>query len=260
MRSCNPNPKISEKFDGVLTPGGKWNGKIKLREDNLGLPLKIKKPTRFAIWNDLFHEDVSVGFTGKAFDIMELCPQHTFLILTKRPENMRWMLNTEGPVPMDIPLHFGRNSEPLKNIWLGVTAENQEQFDKRWHFLKQIPAAVKWISYEPALSPLILPNDFLVLGKRGWLVCGGESGHGARPMHPDYPRDIRDQCVSAEIPFFFKQWGEWAPWSQIGHRDWFRKRQLRIDGELFFRAGKKAIMNHQSGQRIEGQIWDQMPC
>lgn len=100
---------------------------------------------------------------------------------------------------------------PLRNLWLGITAENQQQFDERWEYLKQIPTAVIWICHGPALGPIVYPPDFLALGKRVWLVSEGESGPGARPSHPDYFRQDRDQCVEAGVPWFFKQWGNWCP-------------------------------------------------
>jgi protein gp37 len=226
MRSHQKNPKISGRFGGVLTPGGKWNGQIKLREDNLELPLHTKKPTRFAVWNDLFHDQVSIKFLCRVFDVIESCPQHTFLILTKRPENMRWMLSVEGPNPINTPLHF-KDGIPLKNVWLGVTAENQEQADKRIPILLQIPAAVRFVSVEPMLSELseinlrkysMQPNLYSAgdMAKKyaetqinrnylDWVICGGESGRKARPMHIDWVRKLRDDCVSAGVPIFIKQ-------------------------------------------------------
>lgn len=214
IRSHQKNPKMQAQYDGVTTPAGKWNGKIKLLEQNLELPLKRKKPTVWAIWNDLFiNRRLTYRNYINIFKIMTKCPQHIFIILTKRPENIMNVM--QGLI---VASYAGENVDLSENIWLGITAENQQMFDKRWAFLKQIPAAVYMISYEPALGPLVLPPDFLALGKRAWIVMGGESGPGARPMHPDYPRGVRDQCVEAGVSYFFKQWGEWAPANTINDK------------------------------------------
>jgi len=217
MRANNPNPKIRARYAGLTTPEGRWNGHIRLLEQDLDLPLRVKKPTVWAVWNDLFHPDVPDEFISKAFSIMECYPKHIFLVLTKRPERTLEVLQQQS--------WYG-SEKPSSNIWLGVTAENQEAADKRIPILLQIPAAVRFISVEPMLGPVNLTrtnyfgvNLNMLTGKYGmakgysalnWVICGGESGPNARPMHPDWARNLRDQCQAAGVPFFFKQWGEWA--------------------------------------------------
>ncbi|MDD2772742.1 MAG: phage Gp37/Gp68 family protein [Elusimicrobiales bacterium] len=200
-------------------------------------PEKWKEPQRIFVCSlsDFFHP-VPDDWRYEAFEVMSRAPQHTYMILTKRPAIMsRWM---------------GKISRLMRtnNIWLGVTAENQEQADKRIPLLLQIPAAVHFVSVEPMLGPVDLsrylagPNGNAIKCGCGWresesgivgatpehevclvctqnpqrfqpvrwVICGGESGPGARPMHPDWARSLRDQCAVARVPFFFKQWGEWT--------------------------------------------------
>ncbi len=158
---------------------------------------------------DLFHKDVPTSYIAQVFRMMEYCTQHIFLVLTKRPERMKQLIN--GVVT-------GWETEHRKHIWLGVTAENQEQADKRIPILLSVPAAVRFLSIEPMLEPLTLAGfdgvntyrpwlDKVAWGTPliNWVICGGESGPGARPMHPDWARSLRDECANAGVPFFLKQ-------------------------------------------------------
>jgi protein gp37 len=131
----------------------------------------------------------------KLWKLVEATPALQWLILTKRPEFAATM------IPQDI----------RERIWLGITAENQRYFDIRWRFVQQVWAKLYFVSYEPALGPLDLPADFLELGKRAWVIAGGESGRKARPWHPDWIRRIRDQCREAGVAFHLKQFGAWRP-------------------------------------------------
>lgn len=170
---------------------GRFKGKIRFHPDRLNIPLKTKKPTVFAIWSDLFHEDVSEEFIRDAFAVMGFEAQrHTYLVLTKRPERMA-----------KIVYYFLRH----ENIWLGTTVENQEQADKRIPELLRCRPFPLWLSIEPMLGPIEVPPD--TLEKVSQVILGGETGRGARPMHPDWVRSIRDQCEVAKVPFFFKGWG-----------------------------------------------------
>lgn len=262
--------------------------RVTLHPDRLGQPLRWKKPRRVFVCSmgDLFHHSLAYHYISAVFGVMAVCQQHTFIVLTKRPQIMKkyfdWLSYFGGSRAFQHPsnqlraccdaihqeMGYIHNSElfpsldthwPLPNVHLGVTAENQEMFDKRWAYLKQIPAAVYIISYEPALGPLVLPPDFLALGKRAWLVCGGESGPGARPMHPDWPRKVRDDCVAAGVPFFFKQQGEWGPdylnsaYSHLTATCPQNKITL-LDKQIMLKIGKKA-----AGRELDGQVWDQLP-
>lgn len=183
---------------------GKWNGQTHFAESQLKKPLKWKKPRMIFVssMGDLFHESVSFMDIRKVYDVIRKCPQHTFQILTKRPERMK-----------DFYLeYYGFQNE--SNIWLGVTAENQELANKRIPILLQIPAKVHFVSVEPMLSAVDLSlwfySIFLQLPYNDiidWVICGGESGSNARPINPDWVRNLRDQCQELSVPFFFKQWG-----------------------------------------------------
>ena len=209
--------------------------------------------------SDLFHEDVPDEFIDRVFAIMALCPQHTFQVLTKRPERMlEYFKSFDGPTAIQRAIetcawaanaalspdpmwsyHLESIPKGLRNVWLGVLIENQKAADERIPLLLQTPAAVRFVSYEPALGPVNFmgvrvdcnscPDGFHGIdaleghnapAKLDWVICGGESGPGARPMHPDWARSVRDQCKEAGVPFFFKQWGEWLPFTQdTPHKD-----------------------------------------
>lgn len=204
-----------------------WNGKTHLVKSALEKPLKRKKPTMYFVCSmgDLFHESVPFKWIDKVIHMMTQCPQHTFQILTKRPDIMQEYFTDENI-----------QSAP-DNVWLGITAENQEQADKRIPFLLNTPATVRFVSIEPMLGPVDLLKQYPV-GKGSvaygalldWVICGGESGRNARQMNPDWVRFISDQCKEVEIPFFFKQWGD------------------------FYKAGKK-----KAGSMLDGKEYKQFP-
>lgn len=257
----SPNVGVSGPLAGVVAKNsaGKlhWTGKVVLRHDRLAWPLRWKEPRKIFVpsHGDLFHEAVPDEFIDKVFAVMFLSPQHTFQLLTKQPERMlewfgrnkhRFQWDTEHPVAKeaynsyvdDTKRHrkaFERidwDSWPLPNVWLGVSVENQRWAERRIAALCQTPAAVRFVSYEPALGAVDLtrlellrpeppygPGAYLnaltglvsgpddVLPKLDQVIMGGESGPRARPMDPDWVRSTRDQCVDAGIAFFFKQWG-----------------------------------------------------
>jgi len=202
--------------------------RVTMHLDRLDQPLKWKKPRMVFVcsMSDLFHENVEPTFIQDTFWVMEKAPQHIFMVLTKRPDNMRKLLH----------VFYSGGHELPKNIWLGVTAENQARADERIPILLQIPAAVRFVSVEPMLGPvdleLYLPyvqhplreewhrngyhirrlNRGIQSNVLDWVICGGETGPGARPMCPDWVESILYQCKEAGIPFFFKSWGDWAPW------------------------------------------------
>lgn len=197
--------------------------RVTLHPDKLDEPFKWKKPRRVFVCSmgDLFHEDVSDEFIMKVFDIMHQNPQHTFMVLTKRPERMQDLIDGMiydgfwGPIP--------------SHIWLGVTAENQQRADERIPILLQIPAAVRFVSVEPMLGPIRLQRDWLMCPggaeyghgmsltrvhaggccdrhpRIHWVICGSESGPNHRKTKIEWIRDLREQCISANVPFFLKQ-------------------------------------------------------
>ena len=146
---------------------------------------------------DLFGRFVTDEMLDEVFAIMARCPQHTFQPLTKRPERACAYLTSRLP-------------KPLPNVWMGTTTENDVEYHRRWPHLAATPAYRRFVSCEPVLGP-IGNLAFGGFGLPDWVICGGESGPHARPMQPAWAEALRDQCAVAGIPFFFKQWGEWAP-------------------------------------------------
>lgn len=217
MRQAHRHANRGGAYEGLtkLTNGGPvWTGAVRLVPELLGLPLRWRAARRIFVnsMSDLFQEAVPYAFIDQVWGTMAAAPQHVFQILTKRPERMRDYL-------LDRLRVGGIIAQPLSNVWLGVSAEDQKAADERIPFLLETPAAVRWISAEPLLGPITLErpivNDDALrervwLEELGWVVAGGESGPGARPMHPDWARSLRDQCVAADVAFFFKQWGSWA--------------------------------------------------
>lgn len=220
-------PKAPRHFDVTLHP------------DRLDDIAKRKKPTTYFVvsMGDLFHEDVPTHYIGAVFELMRYAVQHTFQILTKRPTRMLELVSGRGPLFREVNLPW-----PLPNVWLGITAENQATADERIPLLLQTPAALRFVSCEPLLGPVDLhqylglyqeayivtdwvdigagpvPVDRLGLpGYRrhdgcglDWVIVGGESGPGARPMHRAWAQDLVRQCKTADVPVFVKQMGTWA--------------------------------------------------
>ena len=226
-----------------------------IHEEELRKPLAWTKPCRVFVnsMSDLFHEDVPFIFIDTVFATMAICPNITFQILTKRPERMlEWSKQYDGPV------------FPLPNVWLGVSCEDQATADERIPLLIQVPAAVRFLSCEPLLGHINFldcikwikpehgPHQY---PKIGWVITGGESGHHARPMHPEWVRSIRDQCQVANVPFFFKQWGEFFP---VEHSmlipEKHRTKMPSAQWTDFIKYGKKV-----TGHLLDGKEYFQFP-
>ncbi|WP_298814706.1 phage Gp37/Gp68 family protein [uncultured Sphingomonas sp.] len=195
--------RFSERFRGV--PGHPFeNGfDLTLRPERLQQPLAWKRPRMIFVnsMSDLFHKDVPRVFVDQVFDSMEAAHWHVFQVLTKRSSIMRDYLRRRY-----------RATTPPAHIWLGVSVENDRARSRIEH-LRQAPAAVRFLSIEPLIGP-VGPME---LGGIHWVIAGGESGPGARPMHIDWARDVRDQCSAQNVAFFFKQWGGIRP--KTGGRD-----------------------------------------
>lgn len=240
MRQHQTNPKIKAMYGGLTTPAGAFNGTVRCNEHLLDLPMHTRKPTTWAIWDDLFHESVPFEFIDRAMAAMALCSWHTFLVLTKRPERMleyytRLLPSGKnliieaseklvGRIKTDWFLRIGGPRWPIPNIWLGTTVENQAMADARIPLLLQCPAAGRYVSLEPLLGEIDL-SDYMAVYKDDagrWnldaddriasgnmseislVIAGGETGPGARPYNPDWLRSARDQCTAADVPFFLK--------------------------------------------------------
>ena len=186
---------------------------VRCHPDRLEQPLHWKKPARVFVnsMSDLFHDDVPFEFVEDVFNIMARTPEHTYQILTKRPQRMADFINAYNPEDL-APL-------PLPNVWLGVSVENQQAADERIPWLLKTPAAVRFLSCEPLLSFV----DLEIAGATGrgirsgagpysfglvdWVIAGGESGPNARPMKTGWVQNLRSQCAAAGVPFFMKQLG-----------------------------------------------------
>ena len=163
--------------------------RLTLQPAALEAPLRWRRPRMIFVnsMSDLFHKDVGLGFTRRVFDVMNRCPQHTFQVLTKRPE---------------IAARLAPHLSWTPNIWLGTSIENAQVLH-RIDSLCAVPACLRFLSLEPLLGPI--PR--LPLAGVGWVIVGGESGPGSREMKAEWARQIRDQCLRKGVPFFFKQWG-----------------------------------------------------
>jgi protein gp37 len=234
---------LGQPYQGLAimrSDGPHWTGEVAFADRHLEDPIRWRNPRRVFVnsMSDLFHEKVEEEWIEEIFAVMAVAKRHTFQILTKRPERMRQFCDDttdegiqrwaciEGraqrlyaklhPKEKDVDLWLAVHS-PLENVWLGVSVEDQKTADERIPLLLETQAAVRWVSYEPALGPVSIPyflrtvsTAYAHLPSLDWLVCGGESGPNARPMHPNWARSVRDQCASASVPFHFKQWGEWV--------------------------------------------------
>lgn len=312
-----------QNFEGLIAKGGQWNGHIKLHSHKLDEPWRWVRPRRVFVnsMSDLFHENVPFEFIATVFAVMSVTTRHTYQVLTKRParmleffhwlndgmaldHNSHWVI---GDNQTDHLFQFLHAHEiqwepctkkrggydncgptfPYENVWLGVSVENQETADERIDLLSQCPAKVRFISAEPLLGPISI-TQWPLQGRHGWpglnwVICGGESGPGARPMHPDWARSLRDQCQAAGVPFFFKQWGEWLGCDQFDlaieidddpeisrfdHREWGDGKWAEPwrpmwcdwqDGNIdaanaVIRIGKK-----RAGRLLDGREWNEMP-
>ncbi len=182
-----------------------WTGEVRLHPDLLEQPRHWRKPRRIFVCStgDLFHPDVPASFIDQVWEMMAACPQHTFIVLTRRPEHIAEKLygvTTENPAR-----ELG-GGDYLPNVWLGTTVENQAMADQRIPVLLSIPAAVHFISAEPLLGPINLRQAGPHTNYRlGWCIAGAETGPGARPMQQEWATDLYRQCEAAGVPFFFKR-------------------------------------------------------
>ncbi len=195
----------SDQFAGFakkVNGHASWTGKVELIESMLDAPLHWRRPCRIFVnsMSDLFHEALPGSDIFKVFVIMAASPQHTFQILTKRAARMREWINNVKPE--------GFPGWPLPNVWLGISAEDQQRADERVPLLLQTPAAVRFVSYEPALGPVDFDKWFWGgHGNPNWIIVGGESGPGARPFNIVWARNTIEQCKAAGVACFVKQLG-----------------------------------------------------
>ncbi|WP_298290280.1 phage Gp37/Gp68 family protein [Novosphingobium sp.] len=262
---------LTRKTNGGMV----WTGEVRLNESALLQPLQWAKPRRI-FWNahgDLFHESVPDEWIDRVMAVCALTPQHTHMILTKRSERMREYMTFLPDVIEDIATTAGKMMEdgdgaystvvqlmdkPLPNVWLGVSVEDQTRADERREDFRNTPAAVKFVSYEPALG---------YVNWAGWafvdqIIAGGESGPHARPAHPQWFRDTRDWCAAESIHFFFKQWGEYVPCVTDDEGHGLRCYPDGADCDAFFQETKAPILSAHGrefwriGKKRAGRLLD----
>lgn len=244
---------------------------VQCHRERLEQPIRWRRPRMIFVnsMSDLFHESVPDEFIDSVFAVMAIAEQHTFQVLTKRPERMqRYMATLQArsqkiaQVAMNVlngkywsdgdglwdSVAHKIDAGPLPNVWLGVSVEDQATADERIPHLLQTPAAIRWISAEPLLGPIDLKRTTTGMpwiggifgdgrkfeGILDWVVVGGESGRKARPMHPEWARMLRDQCKAAGVQFLFKQWGEWKPISEMTDEECnalYRSNRIAKEGE-----------------------------
>jgi len=228
----------------------RWTNEIRFMQSRLEKPLRWRKPRRVFVnsMGDLFHEKVNWAVVNRVFAVMAAAPQHRFIILTKRPKIMQaYICNEAVPKLVRAVMLYDYGQEesrwPLPNVWLGVSVENQETATERLPILLDTPAAKHIVSAEPLLGPVDFSPWLSQRESISWLIVGGESGPGARPMHPDWARAIRDDCAAAGMPFFFKQWGVWRP-VETDYTAWPSWFLLNRDGQLGSRGRHTPDRNH----------------
>lgn len=201
--------RMAKRLQGMGQPNYANGFKLTLHENALEKPLEWKKPQTIFVnsMSDLFHKDVPIEFILRVFDVMRHANWHTFQVLTKRAERLE---------------ELSPSIEWPDNVWMGVSVETSD-YTYRIDHLRRTGAKIKFLSLEPLLGPL----HNLKLDGIQWAIIGGESGPGARPLDPVWVADIRDQCIRAKVPFFFKQWG--------------------------------GVNKKKAGRLLEGRTWDEIP-
>jgi protein gp37 len=305
-RNCYAE-SVAHRFSGpgqpyeglaVLKNGhASWTGRVEFVEDHLMDPIRWKRPRRIFVnsMSDLFHENVTDEMRDKIFSVMALCPQHIFQVLTKRPERMLEYLTGEHKARNEemttakgeCSLAFGRPARffpqafkklplnqdifqmkwPLPHVWQGVSVEDA-RVKHRIDILREVPAVVRFLSIEPLIGDVGL----LDLKGISWVIVGGESGPGARPMMSQWADSIREQCEAAGVAYYFKQNGEWvdAGHSEFGKLPASERRALHSDGTewdlgdmpedddadvtTMVRVGRK-----RSGDTLYGKVYHAFP-
>jgi len=207
-RNCYAE-RMTKRLQGAGMPKYSKGFQFAVHPEVLDEPRRWRKPRLVFVnsMSDTFHEKVPLPFLKKLFAVMNECPQHTFQVLTKRPH---------------IAAEHAAQLRWTDNIWIGATVEDRKSLSRIAH-VRKIPVAVRFLSLEPLLERI----PCLPLSKIDWVIVGGESGPGARPMEKDWVREVRDRCVDRGVPFFFKQWG--------------------------------GVNKKKAGRKLDGRFWDEMP-
>lgn len=247
--------RVAARFSGPGQPyeglaqmtakGPAWTGDVSLVPHMLDQPARWKRPRRIFVnsMSDLFHENVQDAWVESIVQAMADAPQHRFQVLTKRPGRMAaWLHRNQD-----------EGHRNLRHVWWGTSVEDQRVATERLGALAGVPSPNRWVSAEPLIGPLDLarwlwadqPGAWPRLNLIAWVVAGGESGPGARPMQVAWARGLRDQCVASGVPFLFKQWGEWAPADPVA---------AECGAQGLVRIGKR-----KAGRLLDGRAWDEYP-
>lgn len=271
---------IATRFAG--TPAFPHGFDVTLHPERMNAPFAIKTPSKIfvASMSDVFHHDVPVDYIAQMFAVMAATPQHTYILLTKRPAPMRAVLRDRAAGLRDTGVDGlpGPDGWPLPNVILGISAEDQDAARKRLPILLDTEAACRAVSAEPLLGPVDLAEAARGrLDRLGWVIVGGESGAKARPMHPAWPRALRDQCVDQSIPYFYKQWGEWAPerlnyWTREDGTPRGARKLIAPDGTTWASPQEAPVplpantevlrrfTNKRNIEELDGRSWTQFPA
>lgn len=274
--------------------GTDWTGEVRVVDKRMDVPLRWTRPRRIFVnsLSDLFHPGLDDRSIARVVAVMAAAPQHTFQVLTKRPQRMQALLSSADfwrQVSMcSVYLPPMTSERPLPNVWWGVSIESN-QYAWRANWLRDTPAAVRWVSAEPLLGPL----DRLDLSGFDWVVIGGESGPGSRPMHPDWARNLIDRCTAcllstdrsgscaqcAQVPMehrlgphrgpavLFKQWGDWRTQHYVSEPLPDRAVWVNVEtGETSVEAPPTGSWmqaryhgKRDAGRSLDGRTWDEYP-
>jgi len=238
--------RMARRLQAMGVPQYRDGFRVTLHPDALEIPLAWKKPRVVFVnsMSDLFHEEIPQSFIRETFEVMRQAHQHVFQVLTKRSERL-------ADLAPRLPW--------VDNVWLGVTVESADHLD-RIELLRSTPAALRFLSLEPLLGPLPRLN----LEGIDWVIVGGESGPGARPLRKEWVLEIRDQCLDAEVPFFFKQWGgtrktkagrvlEGQVWSEMPKKDLNRTGRSLVEGHAMTSASPRGVQAVPAPQTCSGR-------
>jgi protein gp37 len=278
-----------------INAGGeaKFTGEVRWNEQWLDQPLRWTRPRKIFVCAhaDLFHPAVPDAWIDRVFAVMAMAPHHTFQVLTKRPERARayltdpFVLARVAGAASTIPWQGNRvlvfdGTTPLPNVWLGTSVSDQASADLRIPDLLATRAAVRFLSVEPMLGPVdltrirIAPEHHTIIdGLRGYalsaggrtrlnlVIVGGESGRGARPMHPDWARALRDQCQAAGVAFHFKQWGQWLHEDQqeADGFDWADAAERNLIHAWPDQSDSIRLRKSAAGRLLDGREWNEVP-
>lgn len=249
-----------------------WNGEVRLVDKALGEPFRWPSPKLVFVnsMSDLFHPRLTDVEIARVWAIMAATPRHQYQILTKRPDRMLgWLSRPDIRELIEVEMRqrdmfAGIERWPLRNVWIGASVEDQRRANERIPVLLQCPAAIRFLSMEPLLEHVSITAALPVrpdgstpsLARAGlhWVIAGGESGEDARPLHPVWARSLRNECRGAEVPFFFKQVGEWA-WT-VSAKLGFRTSAILPDGKIVAPGTPGAQLLSKVGKIAAGNLLD----